>query len=156
MDEHPAVEKDEMFDASDLSFIRNLAAIGDSYSAGIGAGERLGSVWTALDPKSGMYNTYATITSLYERATPKLTDSSQDYACSRYDQSYPYLVYTDERLGGDSPPNWQFLSCSGAVAQDVLDKQIPDLNPGQQAIMLSIGRAICLDRPAYTYSHIVG
>ena len=32
------------FDAGDLSFIGKLLAIGDSYSAGIGAGDRLGSV----------------------------------------------------------------------------------------------------------------
>lgn len=31
------------FDPADLSFITKMAAIGDSYSAGIGAGGRLGS-----------------------------------------------------------------------------------------------------------------
>jgi hypothetical protein len=42
------------FDPMDLSYIKNLAAIGDSYSAGIGSGGRLGSAWQFLDPKSGM------------------------------------------------------------------------------------------------------
>ncbi|KAI0403813.1 hypothetical protein F4802DRAFT_570340, partial [Xylaria palmicola] len=37
-------EADDVFDSTDLSFIQKLAAIGDSYSAGIGAGDRLGSV----------------------------------------------------------------------------------------------------------------
>lgn len=32
------------FDESDLSHIRKIAAIGDSYSAGIGAGDRLGGL----------------------------------------------------------------------------------------------------------------
>ncbi|KAF7164134.1 hypothetical protein CNMCM5623_008824 [Aspergillus felis] len=41
------------FDQSDLSFITRMAAIGDSYSAGIGAGDRLGSILQALNPKSG-------------------------------------------------------------------------------------------------------
>jgi hypothetical protein len=34
----------EDFDPADLSFITKMAAIGDSYSAGIGAGDRLGSI----------------------------------------------------------------------------------------------------------------
>jgi hypothetical protein len=42
------------FDVEDLSFIRNLAAIGDSYSAGIGAGDKLGNAGQALDKQSGM------------------------------------------------------------------------------------------------------
>lgn len=37
-------QDDDVFDPSDLSFITRLAAIGDSYSAGIGAGDRLGSL----------------------------------------------------------------------------------------------------------------
>jgi hypothetical protein len=32
------------FDQTDLSFITRMAAIGDSYSAGIGAGDRLGTI----------------------------------------------------------------------------------------------------------------
>lgn len=41
------------FDPTDLSFITTMAAIGDSYSAGIGAGDRLGTVVQALQPDSG-------------------------------------------------------------------------------------------------------
>lgn len=44
---------DNYFDATDLSGITTLAAIGDSYSAGIGAGDRLGSFLDALEPQSG-------------------------------------------------------------------------------------------------------
>lgn len=40
-------------DPMDLSDIKRLAAIGDSYSAGIGAGDRLGSVFQAFEPQSG-------------------------------------------------------------------------------------------------------
>lgn len=46
--------RDDDFDESDLSFITKLAAVGDSYSAGIGAGDRLGSIFDALDPHSGV------------------------------------------------------------------------------------------------------
>lgn len=47
------MKRDDSFDQTDLSFIKKLAAIGDSYSAGIGAGDKLGSISDALDPKSG-------------------------------------------------------------------------------------------------------
>jgi hypothetical protein len=47
-------DDDGDFDPSDLSSLVNIAAIGGSYSAGIGAGDRLGSVLGALDPQSGM------------------------------------------------------------------------------------------------------
>ena len=45
--------QDDEFDDTDLSFVTKLAAIGDSYSAGIGAGDRLGNILQALDPESG-------------------------------------------------------------------------------------------------------
>ena len=45
--------QDDGFDETDLSFITKLAAIGDSYSAGIGAGNALGSVLDVLDAGSG-------------------------------------------------------------------------------------------------------
>ena len=37
-------KRDDDFDPNDLSFITKLAAVGDSYSAGIGAGSRLGGL----------------------------------------------------------------------------------------------------------------
>jgi hypothetical protein len=45
--------RDDEFDPQDLSFIKKMAAVGDSYSAGIGAGNRLGSAFDFLDPASG-------------------------------------------------------------------------------------------------------
>ncbi|GKU19782.1 unnamed protein product [Fusarium langsethiae] len=98
----------------DILNIQKLAAIGDSYSAGIGAGDRLGSIYDAL--KSG-----------------------SDFACARYDHAYPYLLNQDTRLGDPSKRKFQFVSCSGAVMKDVLEKQIPELDNGQDAITLSIG-----------------
>ncbi|KAB5550778.1 SGNH hydrolase-type esterase domain-containing protein, partial [Coniochaeta sp. 2T2.1] len=91
-----------------------MAAIGDSYSAGIGAGNRLGSFLDALN-------------------------SQRDWACSRYDHAYPYLVNNDPSLGDPSKRTFQFLSCSGALSKDVLEKQIPRLSSDQQAILLSVG-----------------
>lgn len=54
MSVHLEARDDDEFDPSDLSSLVNLAAIGDSYSAGIGAGDRLGSVYDALDSQSGI------------------------------------------------------------------------------------------------------
>ncbi|PGH17920.1 hypothetical protein AJ79_00819 [Helicocarpus griseus UAMH5409] len=107
------VERDS-FDSSDLSWIKKLTAIGDSYSAGIGAGDRLGSVTGAFDSQS-------------------------DWSCSRYDQAYPNLINNDARLGDPGARKFQFKSCSGATTEDVLEKQIPSLDKDQQAIILSIG-----------------
>lgn len=49
----PQIRDDSDFDPTDLSFITKLAAIGDSYSAGIGAGDRLGTILDALDSQGG-------------------------------------------------------------------------------------------------------
>ena len=45
----------DTFDPMDLSSIKKLAAIGDSYSAGIGAGSRLGSIFDAFKPNNGEF-----------------------------------------------------------------------------------------------------
>ncbi|KAJ6060308.1 hypothetical protein N7444_002162 [Penicillium canescens] len=87
------------FDAEDLSFITRMAAIGDSYSAGIGAG---GSIGLPIYP-------------------------------------YPYLIYTDERLGDQSARTFQFVLCSGAVTEDVIKKEIPSIDNNQQVILISAG-----------------
>lgn len=44
----PRDDNDDFFDPEDLSNITKLAAIGDSYSAGIGAGNRLGIILNSL------------------------------------------------------------------------------------------------------------
>jgi hypothetical protein len=54
MSVHLEPRDDDEFDPSDLSSLANIAAIGDSYSAGIGAGDRLGSVFDALVSQSGI------------------------------------------------------------------------------------------------------
>ncbi|KAJ3549763.1 hypothetical protein NM208_g348 [Fusarium decemcellulare] len=114
MSKRVTTRDDDDFDMSDLSHITKIAAIGDSYSAGIGAGERLGSF------TSGFF-------------------TQSDYACSRYDHAYPYLVNEDYRFGDKSNRNFQFQSCSGAIIEDVRKHQIPALDSDQQVIMLSAG-----------------
>ncbi|KAK4222286.1 SGNH hydrolase-type esterase domain-containing protein [Podospora fimiseda] len=103
------------FNYEDLSGdINRLAAIGDSYSAGIGAGNSMGGF--SLQKQS-------------------------DWACRRYTGSYPMLVANDMRLIGTDRDalEFEFKSCSGAVGQDLLKQQIPYLTDGQDAILLSVG-----------------
>ncbi|UPK92244.1 hypothetical protein LCI18_003179 [Fusarium solani-melongenae] len=98
----------------DILNIRKLAAIRDSYSPGIGAEDRLGSIYDDFE-------------------------AGNDFACARYDHAYPYLVNQDSLIGDPSGHNFQFFSWSGAVMKDVLDKQIPKLDNNQDAINLCIG-----------------
>ncbi|KAF2727810.1 SGNH hydrolase, partial [Polyplosphaeria fusca] len=87
----------------DQSWIRKWTAIGDSYSAGIGAGNRL------------------------------------DEACARYDQSYPSFIQNDPDMGDPANREFMYLSCSGAVSKEMLDKQIPNVPDGQDVITISAG-----------------
>ncbi|KAF5586149.1 fibronectin type III domain protein [Fusarium subglutinans] len=65
----------------------------------------------------------------------------QDRACARYDHVYPYLVNQHSQIGDESGRKSQFLSCSGAVTTDVVEKQIPRLDNNQEVITLSIESA---------------
>lgn len=53
-----------------------------------------------------------------------------DWSCSRYDHSYPYLVFEDDSMGDIGGRSFQPLSCSGATAVDVLKNQIPKIKNG--------------------------
>lgn len=66
----------------------------------------------------------------------------EDWACSRYDHSYPYLIHNDPQLGDPAARTFQFASCSGAVIADVINKQIPQISGNQQVILLSAGMYI--------------
>lgn len=79
------------------------AAIGDSFSAGPGAGSAFGE-----EPNE----------------------------CFRNDGSYPAQLNNDFPF----PDNgMQFLSCTGAVADDMIATQLPDMDKDQQVVTLSIG-----------------
>src|SRR5262245_27364947 len=83
------IRQDADADEYDFALIEKMAAIGDSYSAGIGAGTRLGK---ALDINN--------VASFYT-----------DWWCSRYDSSYPYML--NQGLGdlNKQGGKFQFLSC---------------------------------------------
>ncbi len=94
-------------DVHDHSWIKKWVAVGDSYAAGIGAGE--------------------------------IRSEAGAGSCSRYDLSYPSLMNEDERLGPSGERNFRHLACSGATSEEVLEKQVKDLEGGQQMITVSAG-----------------
>ncbi|KAH1392951.1 hypothetical protein KXX49_001196 [Aspergillus fumigatus] len=53
--------------------------------------------------------------------------------------SYSARIGAGDRIQSDPARTFQFVSCSGAVTADVLDKQNPKISGNQQVILLSIG-----------------
>lgn len=49
-------------------------------------------------------------------------------SCSRYDLSYPYQIFSEERMGDIGGRTFQPLACSGATSVDVLKNQIPEIS----------------------------
>lgn len=77
-------------DPADFGWVKRWSAVGDSYTAGIGSGRQLGDIFHKRD----------------------------DWYCSRYDLSYPYLV--NGALGA-SVNDFQFPACSGDRSQQIFD-----------------------------------
>lgn len=82
-------------DPSDFTWVKRWAAIGDSYTAGIGAGAPLGRIFT-------------------EPITITLPDGKisghGDWYCSRYNRAYPKVI---EKQFGSHVKDFQYLACSG-------------------------------------------
>lgn len=96
-------------DLYDFSWIKKWAAVGDSYAAGIGAGNSYGIG----------------------------AESRASYDCSRYDGSYPNLI--NLQLGTDpNSIDFTFRAYSGAVTSEVID-QVKRLSSEQQMITISSG-----------------
>jgi len=96
-------------DLYDFSWITKWSAIGDSYAAGIGAGNS------------------------YSIGSP----SSASLDCSRYDGAYPNLI--NLQLGTDPESiDFMFSACSGAVTSEVIT-QAKNLTIDQQMITISSG-----------------
>jgi len=103
-------------DPSDFSWVKKWAAVGDSYSAGIGAGKPLGN--------------------------PILDDpENTNWYCSRYDTAWPVLV--NEALGS-SVEDFHFVACSGDRTGGVY-RQIQALPSDLDLVMLTAGgNDLCL------------
>ncbi|KAI8938763.1 hypothetical protein NX059_004629 [Plenodomus lindquistii] len=104
------IRNDPDGDSTDLSYVKSWAALGDSYAAGIGSGKPLGDIFHQDDGA---------------------------WSCSRWDQSYPYLMHQSEDFSGK---DFKFLACSGWTSSKIKDEQVPKLDDkSQQIITLSSG-----------------
>lgn len=100
-------------DPADFSWARRWAAVGDSYTAGIGSGRQLGGIFHKRD----------------------------DWYCSRYDLSYPFLV--NGALGA-AVENFEFAACSGDRSEQIYD-QIQKLDGTLDLVMMTAGgNDLCL------------
>ncbi|OAR01881.1 hypothetical protein LLEC1_05530 [Akanthomyces lecanii] len=100
-------------DPADFRWARRWAAVGDSYTAGIGSGRQLGDFWHKRD----------------------------DWYCSRYDLSYPYLV--NGALGA-AVEDFQFPACSGDRSEQIYD-QIQKIDGTLDLVMMTAGgNDLCL------------
>ncbi|KAK5659398.1 hypothetical protein OQA88_1491 [Cercophora sp. LCS_1] len=103
-------------DPSDFSWIKKWAAVGDSYTAGIGSGNPLGNP-TLDDPEN------------------------TNWYCSRYDTSWPMIV--NDALGS-SVEKFHFVACSGDRTGGIY-RQIQNLPGDLDLVMLTAGgNDLCL------------
>jgi hypothetical protein len=103
-------------DPSDFGWIKRWAAVGDSFTAGIGSGAPLGTF---------------------------ITDGPEDnsWYCARYDTSYPMIV--NEALGS-SVEDFQFVACSGDRTGGIF-KQIQALEGDLDLVIMTAGgNDLCL------------
>ncbi|KAL2133777.1 hypothetical protein VTI74DRAFT_1714 [Chaetomium olivicolor] len=103
-------------DPSDFSWVKRWAAVGDSFTAGIGSGSPLGNFFT---DEPGNNNWY----------------------CARYDTAYPMII--NDALGG-SVENFQFTACSGDRTGGIY-KQIQGLDGNLDLVIMTAGgNDLCL------------
>lgn len=100
-------------DPADFSWVKRWSAVGDSYTAGIGSGRQPGEFFHKRD----------------------------DWYCSRYDLSYPYLV--NGTLGA-SVDDLKFPACSADRSQQIFG-QINEMNGNLDLVLMTAGgNDLCL------------
>lgn len=113
LERKPVVRPRRDGDPTDYSWVKSLVAIGDSFTAGIGSGNHLGSVF----------------------------HDENSWLCSRYDLSYPMLVYNTI---GSSVKDFQFPACSGDRSVQIFE-QVEKLKDNiDMVIMTAGGNDLCL------------
>ncbi|EWZ95767.1 hypothetical protein FOWG_03326 [Fusarium oxysporum f. sp. lycopersici MN25] len=120
-------------DPSDFSWVKRWAAIGDSYTAGIGSGRPLGSILDGeeLDVKVKTMNI----------TLPNLEFSGHgNWYCARYDMSYPMII---SRLLGSQVESFQYAACSGDRAGQIY-QQAEQIEGDLDMVMLTAGDCILL------------
>lgn len=103
-------------DPSDFSWVKRWAAVGDSFTAGIGSGSPLGSF---LNDQPG----------------------DTDWYCARYDTAYPMII--NDALGS-SVESFQFTACSGDRTGGIY-QQIQALEGNLDLVVMTAGgNDLCL------------
>lgn len=103
-------------DPTDFGWVKRWAAIGDSFTAGIGSGSPLGNFLTE-EPENN------------------------DWYCARYDTAYPMIL--NDALGG-SVEDFQFLACSGDRTGGIY-KQIQEMDGELDLVVMTAGgNDLCL------------
>ncbi|KAM0547532.1 hypothetical protein ACHAPJ_010276 [Fusarium lateritium] len=130
----PKLTKRADDDPSDFSWVKRWAAIGDSYTAGIGSGRPLGSILDGeeLDVKVKTLNI----------TLPNLQFSGHgNWYCARYDMSYPMII---SRLLGSQVESFQYAACSGDRAGQIY-QQAEQIEGDLDMVMLAAGgNDLCL------------
>ncbi|KAJ4159694.1 hypothetical protein NW765_013683 [Fusarium oxysporum] len=130
----PKLAKRADADPSDFSWVKRWAAIGDSYTAGIGSGRPLGSILDGeeLDVKVRTMNI----------TLPNLEFSGHgNWYCARYDMSYPMIT---SRLLGSQVESFQYAACSGDRAGQIY-QQAEQIEGDLDMVMLTAGgNDLCL------------
>ncbi|KAG7429386.1 hypothetical protein Forpi1262_v010155 [Fusarium oxysporum f. sp. raphani] len=130
----PKLTKRADADPSDFSWVKRWAAIGDSYTAGIGSGRPLGSILDGeeLDVKVKTMNI----------TLPNLEFSGHgNWYCARYDMSYPMII---SRLLGSQVESFQYAACSGDRAGQIY-QQAEQIEGDLDMVMLTAGgNDLCL------------
>ena len=124
----PLLKRDS--DPSDMSWIKRWAAIGDSYTAGIGAGRALGhqisSDEVAIVVPDG------------------LEEIRDNYKCSRYDMAYPKVIEAQFGNHVEKDGGFQYLACSGDRSEQIY-QQAKALNGSLDFVTFTAGgNDLCL------------
>ena len=115
-----------------MEWIKRWAAIGDSYTAGIGAGRPLGHRITADE---------VTI------KVPSGLDNVRDnWKCSRYDTAYPKVIETQFGAQIEKDGGFQSLACSGDRSQQVYQQAKAFMGKLDFVTFTSGGNDLCLGK----------
>jgi lysophospholipase L1-like esterase len=92
-------------DPSNMEWIKRWAAIGDSYTAGIGAGRPLGHRITADE--------------VAIKVPSGLEEIRDNWKCSRYDMAYPKVIEAQFGAHVQKDGGFQYLACSGDRSEQI-------------------------------------
>ncbi|KAI8940061.1 hypothetical protein NX059_003780 [Plenodomus lindquistii] len=102
----PLLRRDN--DPSDMEWIKRWAAIGDSYTAGIGAGRPLGHRITADE--------------VAIKVPADFDEVRDNWKCARYDMAYPKVIEAQFGAHVEKNGGFQYLACSGDRSEQIYEQ----------------------------------